>query len=36
LLIAVYRKNRPKATPSDIFFAITTDLMMRMDAITQA
>jgi len=35
-LIATYRKNRPNATPSDIFFAITTDRMMRMDAITQA
>jgi para-nitrobenzyl esterase len=35
-LIAPYRKNRPNATPSDIFFAITTDSMFRMDAITQA
>jgi para-nitrobenzyl esterase len=35
-LIALYRKNRPNATPSDIFFAITTDSMFRMDAITQA
>lgn len=35
-LIALYRKNRPSAPPSDIFFAITTDRMMRMDAITQA
>ena len=35
-LIAAYRKSRPHATPSDIFFAITTDRMMRMDAITQA
>jgi para-nitrobenzyl esterase len=35
-LIALYRKNRPHATPSDIYFAITTDRMQRMDAITQA
>lgn len=35
-LIALYGKNRPHGTPSDIFFAITTDRIMRMDAITQA
>jgi para-nitrobenzyl esterase len=35
-LIAAYRKNRPNATPSDIFFAITTDLLWRMGAVTQA
>jgi len=35
-LITTYRKNRPDATPSDIYFAITTDGWMRMDAITQA
>src|SRR5260370_30601336 len=35
-LIALYRKSRPHATPTDIFFAITTDRMTRMDAITQA
>ena len=35
-LIAVYKKWRPNATPSDIYFAVTTDRMMRMDAITQA
>jgi para-nitrobenzyl esterase len=35
-LIALYRKNRPNATPSDIFFAITTDRFWRMDAVTQA
>jgi para-nitrobenzyl esterase len=35
-LIALYRKNRPDATPSDIYFAITTDRLQRMDAITQA
>ena len=35
-LIAVYQKDRPGASPSDIYFAITTDRMMRMNAITQA
>jgi para-nitrobenzyl esterase len=35
-LIATYQKGRPGATPSDIYFAITTDRMMRMNAITQA
>jgi para-nitrobenzyl esterase len=35
-LIATYKQNRPGATPSDIFFAITTDRMMRMNAVTQA
>jgi len=35
-LIATYQKDRPNATPSDIYFAITTDRMMRMNAITQA
>ena len=35
-LIALYRKNRPNATPSDIFFAITTHRLWRRDAITQA
>ena len=35
-LIALYRKSRPNATPSDIFFAIATDRGMRMDAIIQA
>ena len=35
-LIALYSKNRPHATPSDIFFAIGTDRTMRMSAITQA
>jgi len=35
-LIATYRKARPEAPPSDIYFAITTDRMMRMNAITQA
>ncbi|HXX20594.1 MAG TPA: carboxylesterase/lipase family protein [Candidatus Acidoferrum sp.] len=35
-LIATYKKARPDATPSDIYFAVTTDRMMRMNAITQA
>jgi para-nitrobenzyl esterase len=35
-LIAAYRKDRPNATPSDIYFAVTTDRDFRMDAITQA
>ena len=35
-LIAAYKKDRPNATPSDIYFAITTDRMMRMNAIKQA
>ena len=35
-LIAAYKKARPDATPSDIYFAVTTDRMMRINAITQA
>ena len=35
-LIDIYRKDRPNATPSDIYFAVTTDRMMRINAITQA
>ena len=35
-LIGTYRKARPGATPSNIYFAVTTDRMMRMNAITQA
>jgi para-nitrobenzyl esterase len=35
-LIATYKQNRPNATPSDIYFAVTTDRMMRMNAVTQA
>jgi len=35
-LITAYRKTRPKASPSDIYFAVTTDAAFRMDAITQA
>jgi para-nitrobenzyl esterase len=36
LHLTVYKKNRPAASPSDLYFAITTDRMMRMNAITQA
>jgi para-nitrobenzyl esterase len=35
-LIAIYRKARPDATPSDIFFGISSDRGTRMNAITQA
>ena len=35
-LLAVYKKDRPDATPSDIYFAVTTDRMMRINAISQA
>jgi para-nitrobenzyl esterase len=35
-LIATYKQNHPNATASDIYFAVTTDRMMRMNAITQA
>ncbi|HXY79485.1 MAG TPA: carboxylesterase/lipase family protein [Candidatus Bathyarchaeia archaeon] len=35
-LIATYEKARPNASPSDIYFAVTTDRMMRMNATTQA
>ncbi|HKV04340.1 MAG TPA: carboxylesterase/lipase family protein [Candidatus Acidoferrales bacterium] len=35
-VIAVYRKARPNATPSDLFFVITSDQRIRMGAITQA
>ena len=35
-LIAVYRRDQPNATPSDIYFAVMTDSGWRMDAITQA
>jgi para-nitrobenzyl esterase len=35
-LIETYGKHRPNATPSDIYFAVTTDSGMRMDGITQA
>ena len=35
-LIETFKKDQPGATPSDIYFAITTDRMMRMNAIAQA
>ena len=35
-LIAIYRKARPEANPSDIFFGISSDRSTRMNAITQA
>jgi len=35
-IIALYEKDRPGATPSEIYFAVTTDRMMRMNAIAQA
>jgi para-nitrobenzyl esterase len=35
-IIAIYRKARPNATPSDLFFLITSDQRIRMGAITQA
>jgi para-nitrobenzyl esterase len=35
-LIDIYKKDRPDAKPSDIYFAVTTDRMMRINAITQA
>ncbi|HLG88660.1 MAG TPA: carboxylesterase/lipase family protein [Alphaproteobacteria bacterium] len=35
-LIAAYRKSRPNATPSNIFFAIASDKIQRIPAITQA
>jgi para-nitrobenzyl esterase len=35
-LIAIYRKARPDASPSDIFFEISSDRSTRMNAIAQA
>jgi para-nitrobenzyl esterase len=35
-IIAAYRTANPTATPSDLFFLITSDRMMRMNAIAQA
>jgi para-nitrobenzyl esterase len=35
-LIGIYKRNRPNATPSDIYFAVTTDSMMRLDSIIEA
>ena len=35
-IVSVYRKARPNATPSDLFFVITSDQRIRMGAVTQA
>jgi para-nitrobenzyl esterase len=35
-LIELYRRSRPGASASDIFFAITTDRQMRLPSITEA
>ncbi len=35
-VLAVFRKAMPQATPSDLFFAITTDRRVRQQAWTQA
>jgi para-nitrobenzyl esterase len=35
-IIALYEKDRPGASPSEVYFAVTTDRMMRMNAIAQA
>jgi para-nitrobenzyl esterase len=35
-LVQAYRATRPRATPSDLFSAIASDLEYRMDAITMA
>ena len=35
-VIATFRATRPKATPSDLFFAIATDKAMREGAWQQA
>jgi len=35
-LIAAYRRSRPRATPGDIYFAVTTDREFRAPAIKQA
>ena len=35
-LIATYQTTRPRSTPSDIYFAVTTDVDFRIDAIAQA
>lgn len=35
-IIDACRKDMPGASPSDIYFAVTTDQMVRLDAITQA
>jgi para-nitrobenzyl esterase len=35
-LISTYRKARPSASPSDLFFVITSDQRIRLGAVTQA
>jgi para-nitrobenzyl esterase len=35
-VVGIYRSVRPKATPSELFFQITSDRGARMNAITQA
>jgi len=35
-IIAVYRKSRPHASPSDLYFLISSDQRIRLAAITQA
>lgn len=35
-LIELYRKNRPAASPSEVFFVVTSDMSMRMPSITLA
>jgi len=35
-VVGIYRSVRPKATPADLFFQITSDRGARMNAITQA
>jgi para-nitrobenzyl esterase len=35
-LIATYRKMQPTGTPTDLFYAMTTDKLMRWDTIAQA
>jgi para-nitrobenzyl esterase len=35
-LISIYRKTRPNASPSDLFFVMTSDQRIRLGAITQA
>ena len=36
LILETYRRTRPEATPTDLFFAITSDLLMRRKAIRMA
>jgi para-nitrobenzyl esterase len=35
-VLAAYKKAQPDATPSEIYFAVTTDRAMRLNSITQA